>query len=154
MVVIYIWTSHICTLLRIYFIDPSPLKKLPPYLSRARRSYGAYYYNYLDEIAMSVCAALPTDGPGLMYAVRRTCGTAETCEYICTESALREQAPTEVQSLTWSCVESLHVYKSQPTLADNYEEYTDSKKLGLAVYRHHSCTDVGCGPNYCCCRAA
>jgi len=123
-------------------------------LKRSRRGYRAYFYNYLDEIAMSICAALPSEGPGLIYAVRRTCGEKPTCKDICTDHALRKQGPHEVQGLNWACSESLHVYKRQPSLADNYEEYTDSHKLGLAIYRHYSCTIGGCGPNYCCCRAS
>jgi len=123
-------------------------------LKRSRRGFRSYFYNYLDEIAMSVCASIPSEGPGLLYAVRRTCGEKSTCKDICTDQKLRHQGPKEVQSLQWACSESLHVYKRQPTLADNYEDYTDSHKLGLAIYRHYSCTIGGCGPNYCCCRAA
>ena len=104
---------------------------------------------------MGICASIPAEGPGLNYAVRRTCGEHEefTCKQICTDAKLIQQSPTEVQKLTWTCAESLHVYKRQPALADNYEEYTDSNKLGLAVYRHNSCGVGKCGPNYCCCRA-
>jgi len=123
-------------------------------LKRQRRGFRSYFYNYLDEIAMSVCASIPSEGPGLLYAVRRTCGEKSTCKDICTDQKLRHQGPKEVQSLQWACSESLHVYKRQPSLADNYEDYTDSHKLGLAIYRHYSCTIGGCGPNYCCCRAA
>jgi len=123
-------------------------------LKRSRRGFRSYFYNYLDEIAMSVCASIPSEGPGLLYAVRRTCGEKSTCKDICTDQKLRHQGPKEVQSLQWACSESLHVYKRQPSLADNYEDYTDSHKLGLAIYRHYSCTIGGCGPNYCCCRAA
>jgi hypothetical protein len=126
----------------------------PELLKRNRRGFRSYFYNYLDEIAMSVCASIPSEGPGLLYAVRRTCGEKSTCKDICTDQKLRHQGPKEVQSLQWACSESLHVYKRQPTLADNYEDYTDSHKLGLAIYRHYSCTIGGCGPNYCCCRAA
>lgn len=60
-------------------------------LKRSRRGYRAYYYNYLDEIAMSICAALPSEGPGLIYAVRRTCGEKPTCKDICTDHQLRKQ---------------------------------------------------------------
>lgn len=126
----------------------------PELLRRNRRGFRSYFYNYLDEIAMSVCASIPSEGPGLLYAVRRTCGEKSTCKDICTDQKLRHQGPKEVQSLQWACSESLHVYKRQPSLADNYEDYTDSHKLGLAIYRHYSCTIGGCGPNYCCCRAA
>jgi len=126
----------------------------PDMLKRSRRGFRSYFYNYLDEIAMSVCASIPSEGPGLLYAVRRTCGEKSTCKDICTDQKLRHQGPKEVQSLQWACSESLHVYKRQPSLADNYEDYTDSHKLGLAIYRHYSCTIGGCGPNYCCCRAA
>ncbi|XP_027044420.1 uncharacterized protein LOC113672341 [Pocillopora damicornis] len=120
---------------------------------RVRRGFRSYFYNYLDEIAMATCAAIPSNGPGLIYAVRRTCGEKPDCKHICTDKKLREQGPKEVHNLTWDCTESLHVYKRQPALADNYDEYTDSHKLGLAVFRHHSCTVADCGPNYCCCRA-
>lgn len=123
-------------------------------LRRDRRGFRSYFYNYLDEIAMSICASIPSEGPGLLYAVRRTCGEKATCKDVCTDPKLRKQGPKEVQNLQWACSESLHVYKRQPSLADNYEDYTDSHKLGLAIYRHYSCTIGGCGPNYCCCRAA
>ncbi|XP_065069155.1 uncharacterized protein LOC135694375 [Rhopilema esculentum] len=123
-------------------------------LMRSRRGFRSYFYNYLDEIAMAICASIPSEGPGLLYAVRRTCGEKATCKDICTDAKLRKQGPKEVQNLQWACTESLHVYKRQPALADNYEDYTDSHKLGLAIYRHYSCTIGGCGPNYCCCRAA
>eukprot|EP00794_Sanderia_malayensis_P020642 gene20642-22677_t len=123
-------------------------------LVRNRRGFRSYFYNYLDEIAMSICASIPSEGPGLLYAVRRTCGEKATCQEICTDAKLRKQGPKEVQSLQWTCSESLHVYKRQPALADNYEDYTDSHKLGLAIYRHYSCKIGGCGPNYCCCRAS
>ena len=124
-------------------------------LKRYRRGFRSYFYNYLDELAMGICASIPAEGPGLNYAVRRTCGEHEllTCKQICTDSRLIQQSPKEVQKLSWTCAESLHVYKRQPALADNYEEYTDSNKLGLAVYRHNSCSVGKCGPNYCCCRA-
>merc|ERR1719354_1274496 len=46
----------------------------PDMLHRSRRGFRSYFYNYLDEIAMSVCASIPSEGPGLLYAVRRTCG--------------------------------------------------------------------------------
>ena len=83
----------------------------------------------------------------------RTCGEEASCKQICTDQKLRQQGPTEVQNLTWGCTESIHVYKRQPSLADNYDEDTDSHKLGLALFRHHSCTVSECGPNYCCCTA-
>ena len=83
----------------------------------------------------------------------RNCGGSSHCKQICKDPALRQQAPKEVRNLTWTCTESLHVYKRQPTLQDNYDEYEDSRKLGLAVYRHNSRTVAACGPNYCCCRA-
>lgn len=38
---------------------------------RVRRGFRSYFYNYLDEIAMATCAAIPSNGPGLIYAVRR-----------------------------------------------------------------------------------
>lgn len=83
----------------------------------------------------------------------RTCGEKDDCKHICTDAKLRQQGPKDVQDLTWDCTESIHVYKRQPSLADNFDDYTDSHKLGLAVFRHHSCTVSKCGPNYCCCRA-
>ncbi|KAJ7365428.1 hypothetical protein OS493_005535 [Desmophyllum pertusum] len=138
----------------ISFLKASSLSRSHKDHLRVRRAFRAYYYNYLDEIAMATCAAIPSSGPGLIYAVRRTCGEKPNCKDICTDHALRKQGPKEVQNLAWHCKESLHVYKRQPALKDNYEEYTDSHKLGLAVYRHHSCTVSGCGPNYCCCVAS
>ena len=62
-------------------------------------------------------------------------------------------AGSEWQSKQWNCTESLHVYKRSPTLGDNYENYADSHKLGLSIYRYNSCTVGGAGPNYCCCSA-
>ena len=40
---------------------------------------------------MSICASIPSEGPGLMYAVRRTCGEKATCKDICTDAKLRKQ---------------------------------------------------------------
>ena len=40
---------------------------------------------------MSICASIPSEGPGLMYAVRRTCGEKSTCKDICTDAKLRKQ---------------------------------------------------------------
>ena len=60
-------------------------------LKRERRGFRSYFYNYLDEIAMSICASIPSEGPGLLYAVRRTCGEKSTCRDICTDPKLRKQ---------------------------------------------------------------
>ena len=60
-------------------------------LRRVRRGFRSYFYNYLDEIAMSICASIPSEGPGLLYAVRRTCGEKATCKDICTDPKLRKQ---------------------------------------------------------------
>ncbi|CAH3024075.1 unnamed protein product [Porites evermanni] len=138
----------------ISFLRAGPLGKrhLKGHI-RVRRGFRSYFYNYLDEIAMATCAAIPSNGPGLIYAIRRTCGEKANCKDICTDPKLRQQGPKEVRKLTWDCTESIHVYKRQPSLADNYDEYADSHKLGLAVFRHHSCAISKCGPNYCCCRA-
>ena len=40
---------------------------------------------------MSICASIPSEGPGLLYAVRRTCGEKATCKDICTDPKLRKQ---------------------------------------------------------------
>ena len=58
---------------------------------RFRRGFRSYFYNYLDEIAMSICASIPSEGPGLLYAVRRTCGEKSTCKDICMDPKLRKQ---------------------------------------------------------------
>ena len=60
-------------------------------MRRVRRGFRSYFYNYLDEIAMSICASIPSEGPGLLYAVRRTCGEKATCKDICTDPKLRKQ---------------------------------------------------------------
>ena len=44
---------------------------LSPDHVRVRRGFRSYFYNYLDEIAMATCAAIPSNGPGVVYAVRR-----------------------------------------------------------------------------------
>ena len=51
-------------------------------LKRYRRGFRSYFYNYLDELAMGICASIPAEGPGLNYAVRRTCSENEllTCK--------------------------------------------------------------------------
>lgn len=67
-------------------------------LKRSRRGFRSYFYNYLDEIAMSVCASIPSEGPGLLYAVRRTCGEKSTCKDICTDQKLRHQGKSLVFS--------------------------------------------------------
>ena len=58
--------------------------------ARVKRAYQAYYYNYLDEMAMSICAAVQQYA-GQIYAVRRTPGEASTCKDICTNDELRNQ---------------------------------------------------------------
>jgi len=118
--------------------------------ARVKRAYQSYYYNYLDEMAMSICAAIQ-QYVGQIYAVRRTPGEASTCKDICTNDELRDQAANEWKSKQWGCSESLHVYKGSKVLAENHDSDTDSHKLGLAVYRYQSCTLAGAGPNYCCC---
>lgn len=60
-------------------------------LKRSRRGFRSYFYNYLDEIAMSICASIPGEGPGLLYAVRRTCGEKSTCKDICSDPKLKKQ---------------------------------------------------------------
>ena len=46
---------------QFYFFSDQP---------RVRRSFRSYFYNFLGEIAMATCAALPSSAPGLIYAVR------------------------------------------------------------------------------------
>ena len=53
------------------------------------RGFRSFYRNYLDEMAMSVCASIPTDGPGYIYAVRRKCGESYNCQTICDGSRFR-----------------------------------------------------------------
>ena len=65
-------------------------------LKRSRRGFRSYFYNYLDEIAMSICSAIPSEGPGLIYAVRRTCGEKMTCRDICKDKSLMKQGITEL----------------------------------------------------------
>ena len=60
-----------------------------------RRGFRSYFNNYLDEMAMAICASIPSDGPSLVYAVRRTCGEKATCRDSCTDAKLREQGPSE-----------------------------------------------------------
>lgn len=52
---------------------------------------------------------------------------------------------------TWTCFDSLHVYKNQEQLRDNYDKDVDTGKIGLHNFRYGACDAKGCGPNYCCC---
>ena len=39
-------------------------------------------------------------------------------------------------------MESFHIYKNRPSLADNKYSDTDTMKVGLAIYHYHSCKIV------------
>ncbi len=56
---------------------------------------------------MSICASIPSEGPGLLYAVRRTCGEKATCQEICTDAKLRKQGMNKSLILSF-----LHFYET------------------------------------------
>ena len=66
------------------------LSDMPEDEKRYRRGFRGYYYNYLDEMAMSICASVPTHTSGTIFAVRRTCGEKATCKSICENPSLRK----------------------------------------------------------------
>ncbi|XP_028405433.1 uncharacterized protein LOC114527920 [Dendronephthya gigantea] len=135
----------------LLLVDAAPQAEVH---SRAKRGFKSYFENYLDEMATSACVAMGSTG-SLYFAVRRTCTSSNTqnCHSLCTSHQVRKEAqiwnPNKL--LNSKCVESLHVYKGRPSLADNKNADTDVNKVGLAIYRYHSCHSSSCGPNYCCC---
>ena len=124
----------------------------PKVNQRTKRGFKSYFENYLDEMANSACVAMGTKG-GLYFAVRRECKAGPSCYSICTSNTIRKQGQIwdKNKLLDTECVESLHVYKQRPSLADNKDQDTDVNKVGLAIYRYKTCHTTGCGPNYCCC---
>jgi len=135
-------------------VDDKPsFEKAAQHVRIEKRGFRSYFYNYLDEMAMSICAGVPSRSGGYILAIRRTCSGSLTCKKLCTASFLFTHNKQDwIKSKKWTCLESLHVYKSRPVLSDNFVGYTDSYKLGLQVYRYHTCGQSGCGPNYCCCQ--
>ncbi len=59
---------------------------------RKRRSFRSYYYNYYDEMAMSICASVP-GAARHVFPVRRACTSASktTCAMVCKDPNLRKQ---------------------------------------------------------------
>ncbi|XP_060584234.1 uncharacterized protein LOC132740370 [Ruditapes philippinarum] len=90
-------------------------------------------FDYKDEIAQGSCTSIiPDTQPDHVYAVRRTCPSAETCEAVC-------------KNVGKICYNALHVYSGTILAAG------DTGKAGLHSYKYNSCTGTGCGPNFCCC---
>ncbi|CAB4005664.1 Hypothetical predicted protein [Paramuricea clavata] len=139
-------------LIVVYFLNLTDAASKPLVIERKKRSFKSYFENYFDEMATSACVAMGSKR-GLYFAVRRKCGSFASCKEICTSYTIRRQAqiwdPSKL--LHSSCVESLHIYKNRPSLADNKKADTDVNKVGLTIYRYKTCNSRGCGPNYCCC---
>ncbi|XP_048585882.1 uncharacterized protein LOC116620150 isoform X1 [Nematostella vectensis] len=115
------------------------------------RSYSnSLYYNYYDEIATSVCSSVPNRS-GMRFAVRRKCPSTSTCQQICTGAKVTAQLQWSwTKHMTFDCIESLHIYKNRPVLSP--DSNADTGKIGLLVWRYHTCNRASCGPNYCCCQ--
>ncbi|XP_060575085.1 uncharacterized protein LOC132732631 [Ruditapes philippinarum] len=94
----------------------------------------AQSFNYKDEIAQGTCTSILTGGPDHVYAVRRSCnyGSKETCDAVCSK-------------LGKHCYNAVNVYPE--VMIGN----TETGKESLHAYKYNSCTNPGCGPNYCCC---
>eukprot|EP00090_Calanus_glacialis_P030983 TRINITY_DN50595_c0_g1_i1.p1 TRINITY_DN50595_c0_g1~~TRINITY_DN50595_c0_g1_i1.p1 ORF type:complete len:133 (-),score=26.43 TRINITY_DN50595_c0_g1_i1:126-524(-) len=109
----------------------------------------------LDEMAASTCAGLSVGHgkTGHVVAIRRQCSTlASDCNAVC------QSAPafrTDIDN--FSCFDSLHVYKSRPSLGERTGltvEHTapaGEGQYGPVIFRFGSCTGSLCGANYCCC---
>ena len=117
-------------------------------------------YNYRDEIAQAYCAATAVNTFDYVSAVRRDCVGDEntTCENICHyTSTFRDEMEASFPSLsTFGCRGGVWVWFDHPVLAPNPGPgQTDSGLLNMVTisYGASSCTDTGCGPNYCCCFA-
>ncbi|XP_053374504.1 uncharacterized protein LOC128547012 [Mercenaria mercenaria] len=80
-------------------------------------------FDFRDEIAQGTCTALLT-GTDYALAVQRTCTstTKESCSKVCNE-------------IGKVCYNSLHIYSVSP----------------LKSFKYDSCSNTGCGPNFCCC---
>jgi Skp family chaperone for outer membrane proteins len=90
-----------------------------------------------QTLAEATCTAL--NGGGWSFAVRRDCSSKLSCAQIC--GAVHENQVPRMR-----CYNSLHLY------ANNYAN--GAERTGLKTYKYNSCSNTGCGPNYCCCKQA
>lgn len=119
--------------------------------NKVRRGFRSYEYfilhhNYLDEKAMSVCASVAAYR-GYVFAVKRKCGEKATCQQICTSNKVAKQVKRGKNKP--NCAESLHIWGRRPHTKDT--DVHEVHRVGLMIYRYHSCNRAGCGPNFCCC---
>eukprot|EP00092_Neocalanus_flemingeri_P023432 GFUD01025405.1.p1 GENE.GFUD01025405.1~~GFUD01025405.1.p1 ORF type:complete len:134 (+),score=15.51 GFUD01025405.1:36-437(+) len=109
----------------------------------------------LDEMATAACTGMSVGHSkvGGVVAVRRQCSdlTAD-CNTVCQYAPVF--SPWKLK--TWSCFDSIHVYKNQPELGKRTGGPVETTappgvgKYGPVIYRYGRCHG-GCGPNYCCC---
>ncbi|XP_053374503.1 uncharacterized protein LOC123532088 [Mercenaria mercenaria] len=80
-------------------------------------------FDFRDEIAQGACTSL-LPGTDFTSAVQRTCTSTanESCSTVCNE-------------IGKICYNSLHIYSVSPPKS----------------YKYDSCSNTGCGPNFCCC---
>ena len=107
-----------------------------------------------ETIAQSVCTsmAIKENRAGWTFAVQRRCDSStETCEAICSATALHVQ-DEQTKSRKWSCLGAIHVYGKRPVSGPST---VSNPSMGFKVFwnsNYHK--GRNCGPNYCCCHAA
>ena len=122
------------------------------------------HYNYKDVVAQAYCSAKSVVPSHYISAVRRNCDPGENnpppCDVICGPSSAFYTSITarfpEANIDRSNCFGSLWVMPNHPILAPNPGPgQTDAGLLNMVTisYAADKCDDVGCGPNYCCCRA-
>ncbi|XP_052788240.1 uncharacterized protein LOC128223040 [Mya arenaria] len=108
-------------------------------------------------MAQSYCAA-KVPGAEWVFALRRDCTMAPTCNTICANAKASILSTISNQRKSVGCFDAFNVIKSHPILIPNAEfDQPDSGKVNLGSYSYGSggCTWRAnhCGPNYCCCKA-
>merc|ERR1719333_559148 len=108
--------------------------------------------NDLDQMAVSACTGI-SSVKGTNVAVRRQCNNnAAECSTMC------KNAPgfNNGAANSFSCFDSVHVYKNRPDLGARPGGTTETTapggvgQYGPVIHRYGGCVG-GCGPNYCCC---
>ncbi|XP_060558254.1 uncharacterized protein LOC132718560 [Ruditapes philippinarum] len=112
-------------------------------------------YSYFDEMAQTYCAS---KSPGWVFAIRRNCHHAPTCEAMCAAAKSSILGTIAHQRKNVSCYDAFHIPKNHALLKANPgSDQPDSGKVNIGTYGYGKggCTWRAnhCGPNYCCCKA-
>ncbi|XP_061186572.1 uncharacterized protein LOC133194685 [Saccostrea echinata] len=103
-----------------------------------------------DAIAQASCAGTAPEGH-FVAAIRRDCGENKlSCDTICNSGTTSMRNIYGNQgSVKAACFGSYHIYQKRIALKPE-----DKGRAGMAMHKYkNGCSQTGCGPNYCCCRA-